>query len=89
MWTIKNGFRYSICCKKTKLRKTSVSKYKESDYITPNGPAIVQCIDPKLKSIYLHKGVVQQVIPLSSTVEIDVDFGNHIIRLEESQIEII
>jgi len=65
------------------------SRYTEQDYAGANGPAIVQCIDAELESIVNKKGVVVQVIPYGDHVEVDVDFGNHIVRLTEEQIEIV
>lgn len=61
------------------------SKYTEQDFIQ-NAPRRVQCIDPILKSIYGKIGEVVQVIPMDNALELDIDFGRHIVRLDESQI---
>lgn len=73
----------------TKKASTTPSKYTEQDYIQNGKPALVVCTDAKLESIYQKTGHVVQVIPLDTHVEVDIDFGNHIVRLEENQIEII
>lgn len=100
-WDVKNKQKSIVdICFNTKKRmwkaansglgtkKTKPSKYTEQDYIGDNGPAIVECVDPTLKSIFGKRGVVVQVIPHSTYVEIDVDFGNHIVRLTEEQINL-
>lgn len=73
---------------KTNTKTASyVSKYNEDELKN----RIVKCIDPNLESIYNRTGVVIQVITQSNGLEIDVDFGRGIdvVRLIESQIEII
>jgi len=63
------------------------SKYTEQKYIN----AVVKCIDPNLDSIYNKTGSVIQVMPATDHIELDVDFGRglDVVRLTESQIEIV
>lgn len=70
------------------VKEAKNSKYKEEDFIK-NSPRRVQCIDPQLKSIYQKFGEVVQVIPLDTGLELDINFGRHIVRLTENQIELV
>jgi len=65
----------------------ATSKYTEQDYAN----AIVKCTDGKLESIYNRTGQVIQVMPHDDFIEIDVDFGRGlgIVRLMESQLQIV
>jgi len=64
-----------------------VSEYTEQDYIN----AMVKCTDSKLESIFGRTGEVIQIIPHDDFIEVDVDFkrGIGVVRLTESQLEII
>lgn len=73
---------------KEATRKIRPSKYTEEDFIHGQ-PRRVQCIDPNLKSIQGKIGEVVQVIPLQDHIELDVNFGRLVVRLTESQIELI
>jgi len=75
--------------KEKKFEKSASSKYTKEDYYKNGKGAIVICTDPELKSYYKNTGQVIQVIPFSDHLEVDVDFGNHIFRMVESQFDII
>jgi len=101
-WQVKsskeNPFELRFCgdkpswgFKKSELKKeaaTRPSKYTEDDFLR-NQPSRVQCIDPKLKSLEGKIGEVVQVVPLEDHIELDVNFGRVVVRLTESQIELL
>ena len=64
-------------------------EYTESDI---KQDTMVECIVPELKSIFGKKGLVKQVIPLGSHIELDVEFlekERGIKRLTTDQIKIV
>jgi hypothetical protein len=69
-------------------KEAKVSRYTEEDFIR-NAPARVQCVDPALNSIYGKFGEVVEIVPLETGLELDINFGRHIVRLTEAQIEIV
>jgi hypothetical protein len=70
------------------LNKRASSVLTEEDFIN-NNPARVRCITPELTEIYGKVGEVVQVIPLDDHIELDINFGREVMRLTESQIEIV
>jgi hypothetical protein len=71
-----------------KVAKKSNVEYTEDDFIT-GSPRRVMCIVAELKSIYQKIGEIVQVIPLDTHIELDINFGNQVIRLTHKQIEIV
>ena len=69
----------------------NVSRYTEQDYFKNGIPAMVVCIDPKLKTIFKRTGKVLRVFPIDDIgVIAEIDFGNNVIvRLKEEKFEII
>lgn len=73
----------------TAIQSKNPSEYTEDDF---KEDTIVECIVPELKSIFGKKGVVVQVIPLQSHIELDVQFldkDRGIKRLTTDQIKIV
>ena len=64
---------------------TSVSRYTEEEYLENGKGAMVMCNDETLPSYHGKTGQVVQVIPLDEYLEVDIDFGNHIVRMVETQ----
>ena len=61
--------------------------YTELDFVGNGNGVMVICTEPSLgiKEI----GHVEQIIPTEQGNQIDVNFGNHIVRLHESKLEIL
>ena len=49
----------------------------------------VKCIDPAQETIFGKIGDVEQIIPRPDYIELDVNFGRHIVRVTDRQVEII
>ena len=49
----------------------------------------VKCIDPSQQTIYGKIGDVEQIIPRADYIELDVNFGRHIVRVTDKQVQII
>jgi len=74
--------------KESKIGPKKPSEYTEDDF---KEDTIVECIIPELASIFGKKGLVIQVIPLSSHIELDIQFFEKergIKRLTTDQIKI-
>jgi len=71
------------------ISKTAASENTRDEYFANGKGAIVVCTDPTLPSYYKRTGHVVQVIPFGSDLEVDINFGNHICRMVESQFDII
>jgi hypothetical protein len=69
--------------------KHASAKYSKEDYYKNGKGAIVVCTEPELKSYYKQTGHVMQVVPFGEHLEVDINFGNHICRMVESQFDII
>ncbi len=63
------------------------SKFTEQDFLQDGKPARVLCIDPELGVVYGKFGEVVEVIPMDNGLELMVNFGRHIQRVREDQIE--
>jgi len=72
---IKNRFKIN-------LKRTA---FTELDYFDNGKGAIVICIAPELD--IKATGYVEQIIPTEEGNQLDINFGNHVIRLHESKIE--
>jgi hypothetical protein len=73
----------------SKIVPKKPSEYVEDDF---KEDTIVECIIPELKSIFGKKGIVIQVIPLQSHIEVDIKFFEKergIKRLTTDQIKIV
>lgn len=73
----------------SKLSPKEPKDYTEDDF---KENTIVECIVPELKSIFGKKGIVVQVIPLQSHIELDVQFlekERGVKRLTTDQIKIV
>jgi len=51
--------------------------------------ARVKCIDPALETIFGKIGDVVQIIPREDCIEMDVNFGRHMVRVTDKQVQII
>jgi hypothetical protein len=74
--------------KTVEAQKAAPSKYTEQDYFSGKR-VVVKCIDEKVKTLFGKTGEVIQVVPFPQGVELDINFGRHIVRLTEKQIEIL
>lgn len=83
------GDKPSWFVEQSKVEKTASSQHTEEDYYQNGKGAMVVCTDPELQSYYKKTGNVVQVIPFGDSVEVDINFGNHICRMTEDQFEII
>lgn len=71
------------------VSENNAKTYIETKYVQGGKGAIVVCVDAELESIYKKTGVVVQIIPFENNLELDIDFGHHVVRLTEDQIEIV
>jgi hypothetical protein len=69
--------------------KVASARYSKEEYYNNGKGAIIVCTDPKLKTYYQKTGQVIQVIPFDQHLEVDVDFGNSVFRMVESQFDIL
>jgi len=70
------------------IKKEHVKQaYTELDFVDNGKGAMVVCTDPTLAITEI--GNVEQIIPTEQGNQIDVNFGNHVIRLHERKLEII
>jgi len=75
--------------KECKFEKTASARYSREEYYQNGKGAIVVCTEPSLKSYFQQTGQVVQVIPFGDHLEVDVDFGNSVFRMVESQFDIL
>lgn len=54
-----------------------------------SGDILVKCIDENLKTIYGKVGNIEQIIESGPELELDVNFGRHIVRLRHDQLEVV
>ena len=95
-WDMKNNKPTKVVIKFKTMEKTSlwtfskniitaedkVSKYTEEDYAQRK---MAICNDPSLPSIYNEKGFILNVISTRIGIISDIDFGHHVVRLEEKK----
>ena len=75
--------------KESPISKTASARYSKEDYYKNGKGAIVVCTDPTLQSYFKNTGQVIQVVPFEEHLEVDINFGNHVCRMVESQFDII
>ena len=85
---IKTAWDFSNKLKKVAQVSKPNTEYTEDDFIHGD-PKMVKCIDANLKTIFGKVGEVVALVPLDNHLELDIDFGNDIIRLTQKQIQIV
>lgn len=79
-WKIQSLFKVAI----------DTVNFSESDLIGMDGKgAMVVCIDPDMESLHKKTGMVKSVERVGEALYVDVDFGNHIVRLNTTKIQIL
>lgn len=75
------------------VKTAQISKkqeYSEIDFIGVDGSgAMVVCVDRSLESIYQKTGHVKTVNKVGNEIYVSVDFGNHIVSLKSTQINVL